>query len=224
MSQGELHPQKNKPSFGLIFRYHSLHHHLRSKQRKIVASLALSRSSTAAMMLWRKSIDKMRRKTRFGRQISWSLVPAEDPDEALASLRDQGLYIEEISIPLRAQHSAADDCSKPLCWPRRAQSISRSLPGPPIRFVVISDTHSRHESMNRVRPPSLCCLTPPFFALLCFVPFFALFCFICSSSAVHIDICFRLIRHIQLTLLLAATARGRRSNSLRGHDRHGESS
>jgi hypothetical protein len=161
------------------------------------------------MMLWRKSIDKMRRKTRFGRQISWSLVPAEDPDEALASLRDQGLYIEEISIPLRAQHSAADDCSNPLCWPRRAQSISRSLPGPPIRFVVISDTHSRHESMNRVRHPS---------------PFFALLCFICSSSAVRIDICFRLIRHIHLTLLLAATARGRRSNSLRGHDRHGESS
>jgi hypothetical protein len=164
------------------------------------------------MMLWRKSIYKMRRKTRFGRQILWSLVPAEDPDEALASLRDQGLFIEEISIPLRAQDSAADDCSNPLCWPRRAESISRSLPGPPIRFVVISDTHSRHERMNRVCNPSAAS------------PVFGLLCFVCSSSAVRIDICFRLIRHIQLTLLLAATARGRHSNSLWGHDRHGESS
>ena len=111
------------------------------------------------MILWRKSIDKMRRKTRFGRQISWSLVPAEDPDEALASLRDQGLYIEEISIPSTAQDSAsADDCPGRLCWPRRVESVSRSLPGPPIRLVVISDTHSQHERMNRVCNPSAAAL------------------------------------------------------------------
>jgi hypothetical protein len=111
------------------------------------------------MLLWRKSIDKMRRKTRFGRQISWSLVPAEDPDEALASLRDQGLYIEEISIPSTAQDSAsADDCPGRLCWPRRVESVSRSLPGPPIRLVVISDTHSQHERMNRVCNPSAAAL------------------------------------------------------------------
>jgi hypothetical protein len=125
------------------------------------------------MLLWRKSIDKMRRKTRFGRQVSWFLVPAEDPDEAFASLRDQGLYIEQISIPLRANDSAAGDCSNILRWPRSAQgggfktenqlfgagvvaqSVSRSLPGPPIRFVIISDTHSQHERMNQVLLPLL---------------------------------------------------------------------
>ncbi len=122
------------------------------------------------MILWRKSIDKMQRKTRFGRQISWSLVPAEDPDEALASLRDQGLHIEEISIPLIPHASAADNCSNPLCWPRRAESISRSLPGPPIRFVVISDTHSQHQRMNRVSNPSA---ATPFFGLLCSIALFA---------------------------------------------------
>jgi hypothetical protein len=98
--------------------------------------------------MWRNSLDVMRRATRkfYNHEILWSLVPAEDPDQAFASLRDQGMFIEEIHIPFEAD-DAADSNVK---WPRRTESIPRSLSSPPIRIVVISDTHSQHQGMNMV--------------------------------------------------------------------------
>jgi hypothetical protein len=106
------------------------------------------RSRTAAMLMWRNSLDVMRRTTRkfYIHEILWSLVPAEDPDQAFASLCDQGMLIEEIQIPLEA----GDAADSKVTWPRRTESISRSLSSPPIRIVVISDTHSQHQGMKMV--------------------------------------------------------------------------
>ena len=104
------------------------------------------------MQLWRRSIDAVLRKTRkfYSREISWALVPADDPDQAFASLRDQGMRIEEIEIPARAENDVSD-VAPVLSWPKSVEFISRSLPGPPIRVVVISDTHSQHKLMPLVR-------------------------------------------------------------------------
>jgi hypothetical protein len=105
---------------------------------------------TKSMQLWRRSIDTVLRKTRkfYSREISWSLVPADDPDQAFASLCDQGLLIEEIKIPAR-EGNVADADFPVVRWPI-LDSVSRSLPGPPIRIVVISDTHSQHEHIPLV--------------------------------------------------------------------------
>jgi hypothetical protein len=105
---------------------------------------------TKSMLLWRRSIDAVLRKTRkfYSREISWSLVPADDPDQAFASLCDQGMLIEEIKIPAREGNVAGADFPV-LTWPR-LNSVSRSLPGPPIRIVVISDTHSQHKRIPLV--------------------------------------------------------------------------
>lgn len=94
------------------------------------------------------------------------MVPVDDPDKAFASLRDQGLPIEHIDFPARTDCSAsesdrsdADYSPFVISWPRRMpaapeslskESISFSLPGPPIRIVVISDTHSLHQRIIQV--------------------------------------------------------------------------
>ena len=104
------------------------------------------------MRLWRNSIDAVLRTTQkfYRHDIVWSLVVSADPDQAFASLSDQGMSIEDIEIPAKAADDVADSCSHCVSWPRQAESISRSLPGPPIRIVVISDTHSQHHRMAMV--------------------------------------------------------------------------
>ena len=114
------------------------------------------RSRITAMRLWRNSIDAVLRTTQkfYRHDILWSLVVSADPDQAFASLSDQGMLIEDIEIPAKAADDTADDAadssSHCVSWPRQAESISRSLPGPPIRIVVISDTHSQHHRMAMV--------------------------------------------------------------------------
>jgi hypothetical protein len=103
------------------------------------------------MQLWRGSIDTVLRKTRkfYSREISWALVPADDPDQAFASLCDQGMLVEHIKIPATGGNSAPEGAPV-ISWPRHLDSIPRSLPGPAIRIVVISDTHSQHQHMPLV--------------------------------------------------------------------------
>lgn len=94
----------------------------------------------------------------LGKEISWSRVPAEDPDQAFVSLRNQGMVMEEIVTQAGSVDSAADDCPNRVRWPRApvshesrsAECIPHSLSATPIRIVVISDTHSLHSRMTLV--------------------------------------------------------------------------
>jgi predicted MPP superfamily phosphohydrolase len=105
------------------------------------------------MRLWRSSVDVVLRSTRkfYSREISWSDIVADDPDQAFASLCDQGMLIEEIQIYAKAGDVASGSCPNSISWPRQVESISPSLSGPPVRIVIISDTHSMHARMATVR-------------------------------------------------------------------------
>jgi hypothetical protein len=122
-------------------------------KRAAAVSRLVLRSRTAAMHLWRSSVEVVLRSARkfYSREILWSAVVADDPDQAFASLCDQGMLIEEIQIPVKAGDVASDSCPNSISWPRQAESISRSLPAPPVRIVIISDTHSQHARMTTVR-------------------------------------------------------------------------